>query len=372
MANLGDGVGVTQRVQKVTIAKWAKKLSDLTKRKLVIFALLQKKGLITSGLSGGQWRWPVEIKEHTLDPFIDAAANAFQRVEVEENAFLRWRGYKVVDFATRQEKLENGGPEAMVKIFEGKSKKMQRNAMRRIAYEMYKDGNSTVASTANPIPGVTANRFHGIESFMDIGAQTASDELATVPSDSYANLSTVIGALNAEANYTKIWTPVIVSTNVNPGSGALSFSTNGDEFIRRMIINMSYGTADDENCSLVTLNKDSYEDLLNILDDKERLLVERGKGAELVSMGFNNVVEIDGVPVMWDNAVPTLDDNDDVVNGYGWNIDQMELGLLGPGDIFKSEVTFSSTFQGDEFFVWTLGNLRFESPKFFGKLAAIA
>lgn len=363
MANVGDGVGVTQRVQKVTIAKWVKRLSDLTKRKLVVFAKLEKAGMITGGGSGGQIRWPVETGEHALNPFIDGRPVSFERFESEENAFLDWRGYHLNDFITRQEKLENGGPEAMVKIFDGKSKKIQRNAMRRLNYEIYKDGNAAA--------NVAANAIHGIESFMSTGAQTVGDELATIHDDTYANLSTAIGGLNAEANFTRIWTPVVVSTNKQVAGANVTWEQAGDEYLRLANTKGSYGNGDDENFDLCTLNEDAWLDLLNILDGKERIVVNRGSSVELVSMGFKNSVEVDGLPVTWDRAVPTTDADAVAgsVKGYLWTTKQMELHLLGPGNqIFKVDVTFTSTHQGDEIFVWTLLQMRFESPKYFGKL----
>lgn len=363
MANRGEGVGVTNRVAHVTIAKWVKKLSDLTKRKLIVLAKLEKSGLITYGHDGGQIRWPIEKDEHLLNGFVDARPVNFQRVETTDNAFLGWRGYYLNDFITRQEKLENGGPSAMLKVFNNKEKTMKRSAMRRMAAEIYKDGNS--------VAGIAANRFHGIESFMGVGAQTDADVVATTHNDTYANLSTAVGGLNSE--FDRIWTPVIVSTNRNEGAGNLDWNDYADEYIREANIRGSYGQGSDENFDLCTLNRDAYRDLLNIMDGKERIQVNRGAGAELVSLGFKNMVEIDGLPCVWDSAVPTTDDAGETVRGYCWTTEQMELMVLGPDkQLFKVDVTFSSTYQGDEIFIWSLGNLRFESPRYFGKLVDLA
>lgn len=363
MANRGEGVGVTNRVAHVTIAKWVKKLSDLTKRKLIVLAKLEKSGLVTYGHDGGQIRWPIEKDEHQLNAFVDARPVNFQRVETTDNAFLGWRGYYLNDFITRQEKLENGGPSAMLKVFNNREKTIKRSAMRRLSAEMYKDGNSAA--------GVTANRFHGIESFMSTGAQVDADVVASVHNDTYANLSTAVGGVNSE--FDRIWTPTIVSTNRNTGSGNMDWADYADEYIREANMRTSFGQGSDENLDLVTLNRDAYRDLLNLMDGKERIQVNRGAGADLVSLGFKNMVEIDGVPCVWDSAVPTTDDSSRVVQGYGWTTEQMELMLLGSEkQLFKVDVTFSSTYQGDEIFIWTLGNLRFESPKHFAKFVELA
>lgn len=362
MANRGEGVGVTNRVAHVTIAKWIKKLSDLTKRKLVILAKLEKSGLITYGHHGGQIRWPVEKEEHDFNPFIDGRENTFQRVETTDNAFLGWRGWSMNDFITRQEKLENGGPQAMIEVFNNREKTMRRSAMRRMAAKLYADGNSAT--------GIANNDMHGIESFMGVGAQVDADVDASVHADTYANLSTLEGAVSTE--FTRVWTPNIISTNRNPGAGNQDWEDHADEYIRELNIRGQFGQGTDEQLDLCTLNRDAYRDLLNIMDGKEQIQVIRGQSEGMVGIGFK-AVEVDGLPVTWDSAVPTTDGAGAVVRGYGWTTEQMELMLLGPDkQLFKGDVTFSSTYQGDEIFLWTLGNFRFESPKYFGKLVDLA
>lgn len=361
MATSGSGVGRTSRVAAVTIAKWAKRVSEITKRKLVLYALLSKKGLIHYCDGGGQLRWPVRVEEHQIEEWVDAVPVPFTRLDTKDNAFLPWRGYRASDAITLQEKLENGGEAAIVKIFEGREKQIREAITRKFAAEFYIDGN------------VSTRRFHGIESFMGIGAQTDTDVEATNPSDTYANLSTVPAALSSDSDLARIWTPTIISTNRNPGTGIISWADAADEYLRAGIIRTQFGNAEEDMLDLILLTRSSYEDLLNILDNKERIMVNRGAAAGLVSMGFKAVVEIDGVPVMWDVAVPSTDANGDVVRGYGWNSSRFQLYLLGKEkQLWKVITTYNQSYQADEIFLWCYGNFQAESPKYFAKFADIA
>lgn len=368
MATRGQGVGVSQRVQAVTLAKWFKKVSELTIRKVVILALLQKKGLLKYGASGGQMRWPIYKEEHQLYGFPDFRPVNRARIHTKDNAYLGWRGYYSPDTITLREKLENSGPEAVIKIFGDREKLMRQSLTRLMNYEMYKDGESA--------DGIANERFHGIESFMDIntGAQVASDVLATTLADSYAGLSTVESALNpTNPQLNRLWSPTIVNSNRNPGGGVLAWEDNAVEYLRAGIIRNKYGNMTGEKLDLITLTQSAYEALLNLLDNKERILVNRGAGEQLVSMGFTDVVEVDGVPVMWDIACPAVDDNSDVVYGYGWTTEMIELHLLGEEkQLFKVKLSFNDSYIADNIFVWCLGNLRFDSPRYFAKWAAIS
>lgn len=371
MANRGDGIGVSERVAQTTIAEWAKKVGEELTRNLVLLSMLQKKGRISYGHSGGQMRWVVRKAEHPLSGFVDMQPVTFERLNTKENAFLGWRGQKASDIITLREKLENSGPEAMIKAFEVREELIREGVIRAMAEQVYVDGNSAAA--------VAAEQFHGLESFMGIaaGSQTATSIIATVHNDSYANLNTVVGGVGGDATNTRtnrLWTPVIINTSQTPTAGLKAWADYGLEYIREMLIRGTYGMGDGERMNLVILNQDAYTSLLNLMDDKERILVNRGAGEELVSLGFTNIVEVDGVPVTWDYACPTTDADSKTVRGYGLNTNKVEFCVLGPKgqkNLFSSRVDFNVSFQADCVFLWLIGNFKFQSPRHFGKLVDI-
>jgi hypothetical protein len=370
---MSGGVGVTERVAKTTIEEWARKVSEETEKHLILIALLKKKGRIEYGCSGGQFRWIVRIKDHELNGFPDGQPVSFTRQNTKENAYLPWRGYYAQDTITLREKLEQGGPEAMVKVFANREETIRRGVMRRLAQEMFKDGNTT-ANTA-------LETFHGIESCMGIGAQTASSIIASIHDDTYAGLNTVVGGVSGSTTENeRVWTPVIMNTNHTPSGGSQQTWENfADEYIRDALLRATYGVGPDDRPDLILLNQLAYKQLLNLMDDKERIPVSRGAGLALTQLGFGNTVELDGCAITWDASVPSTDaapyGSDGVtMQGYGFTTGRMKLKVLGGGSkqLFESRVTFNDSYRADNIFMHLLGNLMFESPRHFIKFAEIS
>jgi hypothetical protein len=356
----GGGVGVSPRVAATTIEEWAKVVSEEAEKHLPHIALMKSKGRIKQGqASGGGMRWVIRVKDHSLQGFADMSPIHYERVNTKFSATLPWRGYYMVDSISLREKLEQGGPEAMIKVFANREEVMRRAGIRSLADKFYLDGN-TPANVAN-------EEFHGIESFMGIGTQVASDLVASVHDDTYGGLSTAVAGLDPVN--TRAFTPVIINTAHTPVAGLRTWAATADQYLRAAILRSTYGAGPGDRVGLFTLTQAAFEDLLNLLDDKERIMVMRGDSTKLVSMGFS-AVEVDGVPVIWDAAVPVTDSDATVVSGYGWTIDQMELRLMNSGNLFSSKVTYNSTFCTDDILLYIVGNLKF-NPRHFVKLASI-
>lgn len=360
---MAGGIGTSERVAKTTIEEWAKTVSEQTEKYLVLLALMKKKGKIKYGCSGGQFRWVVRTKDHDLKDFQDFVPVDVERLHTVENAFLPWRGYYIHDAISLREKLEQGGPEAMIKVFANREEVMRDGAMRGLADQMYIDG--TLAANSN--------KFHGIESFMGIGAQTSSDIIATTHNSTYANLSTAVGTVSS--TNTRLWTPTIINTDHDPGSGTQSWANYADEYIRTAILRTTYGNDPRNRPDLIILTRAAYEDYLNLIDDKERIPVKKGSSSLLVKLGFGNHVEQDGVPIMWEEAVPATDADSATTNGYMFTTGRMELKVLGSKgskSLFTPKVTFNDSYRADNIFMHLLGNLKFESPRHFGKFGDIS
>lgn len=358
----GEGVGVSERVALSTIAKWLKSLSSQVERKYAFLAMLKSKGNIEYGCHGGQLRWAVKYRDHDLSAHVDGAPKQFAKVKTIFNAFLDWRGYDSSEIITLREKAEHGGAEAMIEIFAGREKMMREGLLRQLGREWYKDGNATG----------NEHTFHGIESFCSVGAQTAADELATAPNDSYAGTSTAYTSLKATAvkgvdEEHGVWSPVIVNTNRTPSGGSLrTWEEYADEYIRLGVIEAQYGTSQDENLDLILLTKTAYRQFLSVVDDKERINISRGSELGLTKMGFANVVEFDGVQVMWDDGISATDGQSNTVHGYGFNCDQLALKVLGGGarkTLFGAKVTWNDDYASDRIYLWLLGQLCFYSPR---------
>jgi hypothetical protein len=251
----------------------------------------------------------------------------------------------------------------MIKIFASREELMRRGAINRLAGEMFKDGELAA--------NVAQNTSHGIESFMGIGTQVNTAALASVHNDTYGGLSTAVGTVDSE--FTRLWTPTIVNTGKVVGT-TQAWADFADEYIRYGLDKTTHGSAPEDRPDIGMLTLDAFIDLKNLLASKERIVVNRGASAELVSLGFTNHVEIDGVPMTWGAEVPATDAEDAVtVSGYLFNTSQMKLKVLGGGkSLFTAKVDFNTSYRADVIFMHLLGNLQFESPRHFGKLANIA
>lgn len=356
----GEGVGVSERVAATTISQWAKMVSELTEQRYILLSLLKSKGRISYGNSGGEIRWPFRYKDHALSGFPDNSPIAFSRKHTLKNATLPWRGYYLEDAITLREKLEQGGKEAMIKVFSNREEVMRRAAIRQMADEWFKDGNSAA--------NAAAETFHGIESFL--ASSNSSDTLENdVYSDSYAGHTTAAGGI-AGSTDSRVWTPTVVNSTY----GSNTWATKANELIRHMILQLSFGNSSEDNIDLILLTKTSYRDLLNLLETKERLNIKRGEGVSVAKLGFDKFVELDGVSIGWDAGVPATDDGGTAVNGYAFNTDRLKLKVMGKkgGSLFTARTTFNDNYQADHIFMHCLGNLQFESPRFFGAFKEVS
>ncbi len=377
----GQGIGISKRVAQTTIAKWGQLVSEQTEQRYVLLAMMKKKGRIVHGCHGGEYRWVVRYRDHPIKGFIDMDPIDYVRENTKVNANLPWRSYRVTDVISEREKLENGGAQAMISIFKNREEVMRRGAIRQLAGEFFKDGN-LAANSAD-------DKWHGIESFMSIGSQTAADLLATTHDDTYAGNSTAVAGLGADAESARVWTPVVVNCDRTPSGGTQrDWADYADEYLRKGFLEASYGAGPEDNIDVALLTKTAFEALLNILDDKERIQVRRGGEAAVVKLGFDKFVEVDGVSVGWDAGVPSSDgttadggSNSDnsgagvTVHGYGFNTSRMKLMCMGPKGskgIWRARTTFNDDYQADRIFMSHVGNLCFESPRHFVKFADIS
>ena len=158
----------------------------------------------------------------------------------------------------------------------------------------------------------------------------------------------------------------------NPHSGRSQWIL-GDEYLRLGFLEADRGGIAGEMIDLCLLSKLAYRQLLNILDDKERLAVSKGPNS-MAAFGFKGI-SVDGVDCMWDNGIATADGASDVVYGYGLNMSRVKLKVLGnkkSKSLFRARVTWNDDYAATRIWMSCLGNLCFESPRHFVKFAAIS
>ena len=352
------------RIVHTTITDYMRREEPAMMRNRKVPAMLDSMGRTTMNCSGKDFQWEVRYKRIEMDPYGDMDQVTRSRKDVHLNAVLDYRGYNITDTVSKMEILANRSTEALVKIFEPKGKRLMEDIKDDFANEFYIDGNASG----------NEKRIHGIESFMSNTGSVVTSSFARAPNDTYAGLVCTLGnyggavttiwPIHPADNQYDFWSPVIVdSTTTYYGSGTIAFSTHAVSVLRSLILAVQRNSGQDSQPDVIILSQTDYFKFLEALDDKERIAVQAdAKSSRLVSLGFSDVVRLDGTDITWEYSIPAS------TIGYAWNFKKMELRSM-QGQMFNlcpiDEDANRKTYNIDvDFF----GNLLFDSPRYFGKI----
>lgn len=329
---MADPDSTTLNLYNTTFQRWSKGFDDVTDNIHPLFAMLKDKGMVDYDGSGKFLQRTQRNKQHSLEGYADYEVMDFTRQDLFENAKLPWRALNMTGAISEKEAAENDGEEARVKYFANKLEIMKEDAEDQIGAVFYLDGNLT-ANNKKP---------HGIMSFMNYtqGSQNTTDAFATVPTDSYAELSTALGnyggtgtnsgktfkATDPEWNG---FTPIIVNAIFDPGSDARTWATHAPELIGRAELHANHSGKERDAVDLFTMTRTNMLDLRESQRSKERLVVNRGeKNTRLIALGFRGVINVDGVDCVIDSDVPATDPAGQTVHAVGWNFNRVKLCVL--------------------------------------------
>jgi hypothetical protein len=326
-----------------------------------LLALLKNKGRISYGWSGSQMDWKVEFRRNTMDGYADGDNLNFAKHERWRTATLGWRGYSMTDSISKQERLVNSGTEAIIGIFSTMATNLMKDMEESFAEELFINGY---------LPA-NAKRMHGIESIFGVGTYPGDTSYVLPASQTYAGLSTALGAYGGTWSGTwpsgrgstdyDFWTPLIVNYGSTSFSATRTWAANCHAAIRYLIIKTKRNKSSSGQLDMIQVDDDMYRTLLNTLDDKERIIVNRNQAnSGLVKLGFTDVTNIDGTDVTWEYGCPP-----DV--GYGFNIDNMEIRSLQQQLFEPDGPDYDIATRSYRFAIDFLGNMTFV-PKFQGKL----
>lgn len=370
------------RVVATTIAKYVKGYEDETLRNRKVFAMLQKKGRIKYNMSGSSVEWRVRYRKPDMVVNNGEQNVTFAREDQFKVASLTYQGYLTSDQITKREELMNRGNEAIIKYYEEIVPLLLDALSDQMAQEIYTD-DSAAGNTG---------RMGGIESFMGAtqtinitsGAARAANAADTVgyPNDTYAGLSTVLG------NYSGAWdTQSAISSTWPAGRGdydydfyspvivnytSSAFLGSAQTWAQQCVTSIRYGlTHCRRNASanggidMIVLNSDLYRQLLDKYDSKEQLTVMSGNNTGLWSVGFRDLINLEGCDVTSEFGVPGA-------VGYGFNINQMSFlsmqdRIFVPAGPYEDETTRTKRFLVD-----VIGQFQFMSPRNFLKLMTLA
>jgi hypothetical protein len=208
------------------------------------------------------------------------------------------------------------------------------------------------------------------------------------PDVSYAKLSTKLGNYGGEAGASvwplgiadseyDFWTPLVINS-ISDNAAAFPNATNtfagqGNEVLRYAIIHSQRNSSVNGQMTNIFLNRGAYATMLNLLDGLEQINITSDN--ELRALGFKNTFVFDGVTVSWETGVPDMSTNETTnlaMQGYGFNFNNIELRSM-EDTLFKSEgLEYDIDTQSHKAVVYTLSNLKFNSPRNFCKLMSLA
>ena len=341
-------------------------------RKFKFFAALEGAGRIRTNMSGRGFDWEIQYRNHNPSGNNGETPRSFSRENLWKKLELEYRGAQVTDAIYKKEMLENRSAQALVNVAGKMASRLLTSMEQYLAKEWVVDG----YAAGNEL------RFHGMESFMGatntINVTTAASDRTTVnaadpfyyPNDTYAGLSTVLGAYGGSAPSQGSWpngtadpefdffSPVIVNA-VSSYFGTTAWKDNCVKAVREAIHQTRRNDTKEDQVDMVLLDRRLFIDFLNTLDAKERVIVSRQNG--LRSYGFTDVFELDGVEVGSEVSVPAN-------TGYGLATGNIEL-LCMENQLMVSEGPFYDEItQQYRYVVSTLGNLKFKSPRNFFKI----
>jgi len=355
-----------------TIKKFLKEEELASFRNYKFWSLVVNNGRVETGMSGESIRWQVRYRNHGVSGNTGETPRSFARENLWKNPEIGWRGCQATDAIYEREQLANRGAEALIKVGSGLKDRLMDSIKQYLSRDWVTDGDAvgnedkwqglesmfgatqTIDSTLN---GATARSYNAADPFY-------------YPSDTYAGLSTVLGAYGGSIVSDTYWpngysdsevdfySPVIVN-GLSTYFGGSTWADNCLKALREAIHQTQRNDTMEDQVDTCLMNRRLYIQALNKLDEKERVIVTRDNG--LRSYGFKDVFEYDGVEVSKDEAVPAN-------TAYGMatgNIDLKSLQdeLLKASGPFYDEVT-----QQYRYVVASISNLRFKSPRNFFKI----
>jgi hypothetical protein len=349
-----------------TIHKYIRgeEVNVLRNRKLT--ALLMEKGRYTYNHSGDLMDWKVRYKQVPMQGLADADTLTFARQDKHKTAQLPWRGYGATDAMTSMEKEKNKSSEAIIKRYAQIAPTMLEDVEEQFSEEFYKDGNAA-----------GAKGIHGFESFF--GNSGASGLIGT-PSDTYAELSTVLGNYGGswtgtwptgtgDSHY-DFWSPLLVNyTNSGWTPTTDTWPNTCLEALRFGIIKVKKNKSKRSQMDLIILNDELYRQFLDKLQTEEQLNVVRGQTAgsqkaKLYDLGFTDVINFDGVDVTSEYGIASN-------VGYGICTEAIEICSLQKELFVPRGPDYDMGSRTYRFSIEFMGNMKVASPRNFCKWLAL-
>ena len=314
------------RLVNTTIADYMRgeEVNILRNRK--ILALLKEKGRITFNHAGLEMDWKVRYKRAPMTGYADGDTLSFARKERHKTAKLSWRGYSATDSMTKMEQLQNKSTEAIINISAEMATMLKEDIEEQFHDEFYVNGNAAGNS----------RRMHGFESWCSASGPAAAGFVG-LPNATYAGLSCALGNYGgawstSSGNSTwpigtgdphyDFWSPLLINyTNASWLGATATWAANCNKAVRFAITHQGRNRSKNKSMDVIMLDPELYRQFQEAQDSRQQIHVMRNEKVGLVSLGFTDVINYDGIDVTREYGVP-------VGTGYGIPVMDLELCSL--------------------------------------------
>lgn len=330
------------RISVDTINKFISKIEMNVISRTRLLALLKQRGRILMGAneSGQQLDWLVEYARGSRTERADGAElalSSFNAPQRRKKALLDWGKIESFEKVTKGEMLKAQGQQARVKILQDAITKMGSDLKHFLVSDLWDDG--TRVGPEDPVYGLTSVLGK---------VETPTDQYPTpAAATTYAGLSMGLGGLGGSVEegawpngkFTPeyyAWTPLQANyEHADWGGASADWASNCGKVLRRLIDFQADLRGDDGEVDVFLMTGLMYSEFKDNQEAKQRFNVTQPGKKGLISLGFNDVINYDGVEVSRDPAVPSE-------YGVGLHLDGLTLRSM-QSKLFDSKNEFWMT-----------------------------
>lgn len=361
--------------------KYLKGASDLTIRKRLALAMLERRGRITYNHTGYNLIWTVQHMEPPVESYADGGQIDFTRHDLWKRAEIDWRGYRATDMMTEKEKDMLGDDVAIVNRYTQILPNLSGAVRNKIGTELYIDGYAagnenrlcgagswagTTTTVALDLCGQPDDSYAGIDTDLaQYGSWSAAlaATAAGVPGRGQNSLATDWPEGTGDSGY-DFWSPKLVNHHSSGWVGTdvstqRPWAYTCEKVLRRTIQWLSLTAGTDGPSLLCLMAGDMMTAFKDTMSAKQQIVVPHKESEDL---GFPTVLNFEGMALQTEYGV---------TGGTAWvfNMDKLELCSLKPELLGRIGPDWDPRSASWLFQVGVFANLKFDSPKYFAKIA---
>lgn len=293
------------RVERDTLNDFIKGQTENLYLRNKLLAVLRQYGRVVFDYDAGGTglNWLVKMDRGTRANRPDGANATFQRPDRRKTATLGWGKVESFEDITKGEELQNKGPQARVNLLQDILKSMRAEVEEDFCHDLMQDG--ATSTYEDPL--------YGLQSILGQTDGVAADYVVPGSTDTYAGLKMNPGGYGGavlsgtwpfgQFDHKRIfWTPLQADYKRTAFGGGTSWAENGPKVLRRLIDGQTHIRGMEGRPDVFLVTAGMYTELKDTQDDKQRITVGKQKG--LVSLGFSDVMEFDGVEVTSEPCIP--------------------------------------------------------------------